>query len=161
MKLVYDQLPTRKHKSKSYEWVSSTCKHCDQPESFDHLMRCPIPQQTPKRRFSILQQTKRPSTVYRPPSTGHMRLPSRPPGFYRRATFPTFSMTLSLLGIRSARICLCAARSLLSRGNTLKPVFATDVLSSPLLRAWNPTAFSPDSSRQWGTNERLLEETLR
>jgi hypothetical protein len=40
LKLVFDQLPTLKHKSKSYEWVSSTCKHCDQPESFDHLMRC-------------------------------------------------------------------------------------------------------------------------
>jgi hypothetical protein len=40
MKLVYDQLPTWKQKSKSNEWVSLICKHCDQPESFDHLMRC-------------------------------------------------------------------------------------------------------------------------
>ena len=40
LKLVYDQLPTRKHKSRSAQWVHSTCKHCSELETFDHLMQC-------------------------------------------------------------------------------------------------------------------------
>jgi hypothetical protein len=40
LKLVYNQLPTRKHNSKSESWVPSQCRHCTHPENFNHLMQC-------------------------------------------------------------------------------------------------------------------------
>ena len=43
LKLVHDQLPTQKHKSYSANWVSSKCRYCDQPETFEHLMKCSNP----------------------------------------------------------------------------------------------------------------------
>jgi hypothetical protein len=43
LKLVYDQLPTRKHKSKSESWVQSQCRHCTHPKTFYHLMQCTCP----------------------------------------------------------------------------------------------------------------------
>jgi hypothetical protein len=40
LKLVYNQLPSRKHKLKSESWVPSKCRYCPHPETFNHLMQC-------------------------------------------------------------------------------------------------------------------------
>jgi hypothetical protein len=43
LKLVYNQLPTCKHKSKSESWVPSKCRYYPHPETFNHLMQCAHP----------------------------------------------------------------------------------------------------------------------
>jgi hypothetical protein len=43
LKLVYDLLPTRKQKSYASAWVPATCRYCDQPETFEHLLKCDNP----------------------------------------------------------------------------------------------------------------------
>jgi hypothetical protein len=58
LKLVYNQLPTRKYKSKSEAWVPSQCRYCAQPETFNHLMQCIHP-------LSVQFRQKLPNAVQR------------------------------------------------------------------------------------------------
>jgi hypothetical protein len=39
MKLVYDKLPAGKQKSVAAKYVPAACRHCEAPETFDHIMR--------------------------------------------------------------------------------------------------------------------------
>lgn len=58
MKLVYDQLPTRHHRSRFEKWTTSTCRHCDQDETFVHLMQCDN-SESRKFRRSLPQQIRK------------------------------------------------------------------------------------------------------